>query len=194
MGKAAEIEILKTYDPVILEKCRQLDRRVYKEEYIVEFAEESAIVQRNPRSRIICWYKGELVGYYEYTPLTTEAFDTFLHTRDQLFDLLITEDSISPWIKGQPVDIYVGSIVVSPDFQGKMISLVLMRGFLQSMRELEQEGYRIGRIGGTGVSSGGVYSMKTYLDGKILHEVPGGTAMACDSSTAIARLDEYVGF
>lgn len=194
MGKAAQIQILRNFEPEIIAKCWELDKKVYKSEYVTDLEHEDAIIKRNPRSRIVVWYQGELIAYYEYLPFTTESFDNFLNCKDKVFDLTFEPDFIAPWSKEQPVDVYVSSIVVSPDFQGKMISMVLMRGLLMALRELEQEGYKLGRMGGTGVSSGGVYSLKTYLDMDVLFEVPGGTAMAGTCQEAIARLDEYVGF
>lgn len=194
MGKAAQIQILRDFEPEIIAKCWELDKKVYKAEYVSSLDHEGLIIKRNPRSRVVVWYQGDLIAYYEYLPFTPAAFEIFLNCKDQVFDLTFEADYISPWLKDQPVDVYVSSIVVSPDHQGKMISMVLMRGLLMALRELENEGYQLGRMGGTGVSSGGVYSLKTYLDMAVLFEVPGGTAMAGTCQDAIARLDEYVGF
>lgn len=194
MAQPVQIQLMREYDEALLRQCIELDNQVYAQEWDMDFGEESAILKANPRSRVLAYYEGELIGYYSYQPLTEEAFELFLNCRDDAFEHKITPAHIAPWSTEKPTDLYIGSIVVSPKMQGKMISLVLMRGLLRGLRELEAEGRRIGRVGGTGVSSGGVYSLQNFLDMRVSHEVPGGTAMVGDGAAAMARLDEYVGF
>ena len=96
MGKAAEIQILKEFDPEIFKKCRAIDEVVFKPKYVKSYESECAIICKNSKSRIVVWHDGELVGYTEYLPLTAKRFDTFTNTRDTVFDLLMTDELVSP--------------------------------------------------------------------------------------------------
>ncbi len=194
MTTAVEFQILKDFDPTILEACRRLDKLVYAAEFIKDIELETALIRKNPRSRIVVWHDSRVIGYREFLPLTTEAFDLFLNTHDQVFDLLIKPDFISPWIKSVPVDLYGSSAVIHPDYQHKLINVSMQQAEFLALRELESEGYQIGRFGGTAVSKGGEKTAKEMAGLEASHEVPGGIAMVSSGKAYMAHLDRYLGF
>jgi len=194
MADKAQIEILKHFNPALIEQCRALDRLVYDEKYQSTAEWETPQIKRNPRSRVLARHVGVLVGYLEYIPLTTAAFDQFVATRETVFDLLLTENSIAAWSQSKPVDIYIASMVVRPDYQSKGISMVLLQGLLIALTELKSEGYLLGRIGATGVSVPGRRFVQTMLGIPYAHDVPGGVAGVGDVNATIRYLDEYLGW
>ena len=194
MADEARIEILRVFVPELIEQCRALDRLVYDEKYQSTAEWENPQIKKNPRSRVVADHVVALVGYLEYIPVTAAAFEQFLSTRESVFDLLLTEASIAEWSKTQPVDIYIASMVVRPDYQSKGISMVLLRGLLQALTELKSEGHLLGRIGATGVSVPGRRFVHTMLGMQYSHDVPGGVAGLGDASSTIQYLDEYLGW
>ncbi len=194
MTEAARIQVLKEFDLEIIHQCRALDQLVYSEKYQSTLEWELPQIKKNPRSRVVAWHGDELIGYAEYIPLTVAAFDKFLTTRDTVFDLLLEEEFISPWIKGTPVDIYLASMVARPDYQSKGISLVLLRGLLVALRELKAEGYVLGRMGGTGVSVAGVHVGETLLGIGYSHDVAGGVATLGAADDVVNYLTDYLGW
>ena len=193
MTKAVEFQTMKAFDATILDECRKLDKMVYGEQFIKDIELETALIKKNPRTRVITWHDKRVIGYREFFPLTSEAFDLFLDTRDQVFDLLIKPDFISPWIKGVPVDVYGSSAVLHPDYQHLLINVSMLRAVFLCYRELEQEGFQIGRYGATAVSKGGEKTAKEMWGLNNLHEVPGGIAMVNDGKAVMAFLDSYFG-
>jgi GNAT superfamily N-acetyltransferase len=194
MADEAQIQILKHFDSTLIERCRGLDRLVYDEKYQSTAEWENPQIAKNPRSRVLAHHLGELVGYVEYIPLTVAAFDQFLATRETVFDLLLTEQSIAQWSQSTPVDIYISSMVVRPDYQSKGISMVLLQGLLRALTELHDEGYLLGRIGATGVSVPGRRFVHTMLGIPYSHDVPGGVAGLGDAQATMRYLDEYLGW
>ena len=66
--------------------------------------------------------------------------------------------------------------------------------FRKNLRELESEGYRIGRFGVTAVSKAGEKAAKEMSGLTVSHEVPGGIAMVSRSEAYRAFPDNYLGF
>ena len=192
MSDAAEIEIVREFDPALIGRCRALDARVYDEKYQTDESAELRQIRQNPRSRVVVHYQAQIVGYIEFIPITPEGFETFLNTRDTVFDLLITEQIVSPWRRDCAVDIYIASMVVHPAVQSKGISMVLLQGFYQALVELEREQYRLGRIGATGVSVPGRRFLQSMLGLPLAHEVPGGITGVGNAGDLIRYLSAYL--
>lgn len=191
---AVEFQTMKVFDRHILDECRKLDGLVYGPQFIKDIELETALIKKNPRSRIITWHEKRVIGYSEYLPLTTEDFDLFLNTHDRVFDLLIEPDFISPWIKDVPVDLYGSSVVIHPDYQHLLIVVSMLRAMFLSLREIECEGFQIGRYGGTAVSKGGEKTAREMIGLTVSHEVPGGIAMVSNGKAVMAFLDSYLDF
>ena len=192
MTESAHFHLLQQFEPRLIAACRALDATVYDPHYLTEEAAELEQIQANPRSRVVASYSGHVVGYIEYSPLTTAGFDLFLATRDQVFDLRIAPSLVSPWRSDSPVDIYIASMVVHPDMQSKGISMVLLQGLLRALQSLTCEGYRLGRIGGTAVSVPGKRFLETMLGLSLAHDVPGGVAGVGDADQVLGYLSHYL--
>lgn len=193
MTTATRYDCVETFDPEILDQCRALDRIGYDAAYQKDLELETALFRKNPRSRVIARHEGELIGYIEMLPVTTEAFERFLNTRDQVFDQLIEPAFISPWIKGKPVDIYGSSAVVRSDHQHNLIYPGLLNTLFGAFRDLEREGYQLGRYGTTAVSIAGVRVCEQMWGLKPLFPIAGGNVYRSEMRTIMAYFDRYLG-
>ena len=70
MTDVARIEIVREFDLALIGRCRALDAVVYDEKYQTEEAAELRQIRKNPRSRVVAHYQGDVVGYIEFIPLT----------------------------------------------------------------------------------------------------------------------------
>ena len=192
MTDVARIEIVREFDLALIGRCRALDAVVYDEKYQTDEAAELRQIRKNPRSRVVAHYQGDVVGYIEFIPLTPAGFELFLNTRDSVFDLHITEHLVSPWRRDVAVDVYIASMVVRPDVQSKGISMVLLQGFYQALAALQAEGHRLGRIGATGVSVPGRRFVETMMGLPLAHAVPGGVAGVGMADDVVRYLADYL--
>jgi len=202
----ARIELVKQYNEEVLKKCVELYEIVFPSKYHMEFEHFEEINKKNPRLRAHCWLGDELAGYIHYYPLTTAAYDRFLNS-EELFDTTITaEDIMAEYDKNHVHDIFIPSIVLNPIHQGKMLGLVLMRGLMLGIKELQSEGYKFGRLGATAYTDAGMHQLRTYMGLDIVRVISNPTDMPgfsqkfmdvavsgyCD--TALSIIEEYMGF
>ena len=188
-----------------MKKCVELYDIVFPPKYHIDFERFEEIAKKNPRLKALCWLGDELAGYIHYYPLTTAAYDRFLAS-EELFDMTISPDDIMLYEKGHVHDIFIPSIVLNPKHQGKMLGLVLMRGLMLGLKELQSEGYKLGRLGATAYTDAGMYQLKTYMGLEVVRliapttRIPGFDQTFTDIAvtgyceTAIKIIGEYMDF
>ena len=201
----ARIELAKKYDADVMKKCVELYNIVFPPKYHMDFVRFEEIAQKNPRLKSLCWLGDELAGYIHYYPLTTAAYDRFLAS-EELFDMTICAEDIMQYEKGHVHDMFIPSIVMNPIHQGKMLGLVLMRGLMLGLKDLQADGYKLGRLGATAYTDAGMHQLKAYMGLEVVRTISGqetfdgfaqtfqDVAVTGQCETAIRIIDEYMGF
>ena len=200
------IELVNSYNEENLKKMFELVNIVFPPKYFIPFEQYAAINKKNPRIRAHCWLGDEMAGFINFYPLTTEAYERFLASK-VVFDMSITADDIMLYDdKDHVYDIFIPSIVLNPEFQGKMLGLVLMRGLMMGLKSLKDEGFKLGRLGATAYTDAGMHQLTTYMGLEKVNllnpttNIPGFEQTFTDISVtgfcdkAISIIDEYMGF
>lgn len=157
-----------------LEQVFEIDKQTYSPE-LCGVIENLYKRYNRCRDSFLLVYDGELlVGYICFLPLSEKLFKEMNDPEN----LKMRDDDIAPcemedWRKERHNNLFVLSLVVIPEYRkGETIKL-LGNGFLDFLREKENNGYCIGSIAGSAVSSGGANFLKRFY-AEHVKDVDGG--------------------
>lgn len=154
------------FAPDFLEKIMEIDRVVYKSEYVGELSKMQARYKRNPRT-FVCVMDGERVaGYINFFPVVQTLWDEITETGMKIRDDDIRPDELADYEKGKDAvnRLFIISIAVHPDYQkDKKTVIALTDGWIAYLNKLREEGIPITAIAATAVSPDGMKFLSSRL-------------------------------
>lgn len=130
-----------------------LDYENYHDEYHLMYERCLDYQRRNPYIYAMLKDRGEIVGYVNFSPVTSGAYERL---RAGEIDTFVTGDDVVPFSDGAIYDIYLSSIVVREDYRGKGFAGYLLHAVIAKWSELEAEhGITVRRIIADAISPGG---------------------------------------
>ncbi|MBQ3330428.1 MAG: hypothetical protein IJG87_04525 [Ruminococcus sp.] len=180
------------FAPGFLEKIMEIDRIVYKSEYVGELSKMQARYHRNPRT-FVCVMDGERVaGYINFFPVVQALWDEITETGMKIRDDDIRPDELADYEKGKDAvnNLFIISVAVHPDYQNdKKTVIALTDGWIAYLNKLREEGIPITAIAATAVSPDGMRFLSTRLFCVTREIEEGNKVYVCDGDRLEKLLD-----
>lgn len=168
-------------DVAFLDRLDRIDQACYEPEYWGESANTVARFEKNPQSFVFLMDDaGELAGYINFFPCERGLYEDNLFACDVIRDDDITPDEVAPY-RTDENHLFILSLAIHPDYQGKEAIKTLTRGFTDYLNYLQDEcGYPITDIAATAVSPHGRKALRNMLFREVRMLSDGNVVYLCD--------------
>ena len=157
-----------------LEQVYAIDKAVYSPELCGALENLVIRYERCPDTYLLIYDGDTLAGYLCFLPIGEGLYAQLTDPADHTMrDDDIAPSEMEPWRQEQPNHLFILSVAVMPAYRGGEAIRLLGNSFLQFLREKAADGYPIGSLSGSAVSSGGENFLKRF-GGVFQKEVAGG--------------------
>ena len=141
----------------------ELDKQVYPAALCGKKENLQSRFEKNNDTFILAYDGDRLVGYINLFPIS-QKLDNELCSKsnDRMRDDDITPQEVAVWQTEKENNVFIISVVISPDYRNGEAIILLGNGLLSFLREKEAKGYKIASISGSAVSNGGEKFLKRF--------------------------------
>jgi len=153
---------LKTVDELdisLIVDVLNIDSAVYPVHLRGTFDELYGRFTANRDTYVLLYDNNDLIGYLCLLPVKDELYEK-ISNDDRLYDSDIPYEQIEQYQPHNTYKLYAISTAIRPDYQGKGLSGLLIRGFYKYLLEKRKSNIRISSVLSSAVTSGGDLLLK----------------------------------
>lgn len=159
-------------DDQTLKELLQLDKNAFAGKDIGNFEQCKKWLAVNKHIYTVLKFKGQVVGYINFTPLTDKAFEEY---RDgKIKDYQLTEKDIRPFVRGGDLNCLFMSIVIKEEFRDGIAIVKLLNAFSAFLESQKAKGVNIASVLQDCVSVDGIKIALNFWGAKYVRESRNG--------------------
>lgn len=160
--------IVHRIDDDTLTQMIMLDKSAYAGKDIGTFKLCKKWLKVNKQIYTVLKYKGSVVGYINFVALKDSVFEKF--ERGEIKDYQLTENDITVFSKGKPLNCLLMSIVIKKEFRDGVAISKLTSAFTEFLSKLKSQGVYIKRIIQDCVSIDGIKFVLNYFGARFVRD------------------------